>query len=160
MQILYVSTLLLFGVSLWANFHKTVQALRIALGRFMRIAPAFIVMLMMVPVALYLVPDHLLTRVLAQENKWVAVGSAVGLGSVSIMPGFIAFPLCGILRDKGALYMVLSAFSTTLMMVGIVTFPLEKAYLGTRLALGRNAVSLVIAVVVALATGLYFGELP
>jgi uncharacterized membrane protein YraQ (UPF0718 family) len=160
MQILYVITILLFGVSLLANPRMTGRALQIALRRFMQVAPAFIAMLLMVPVALYLVPDHLLSRVLAQENKWLAVGSAVGLGSVSIMPGFIAFPLCGILRNKGALYMVLSGFSTTLMMVGIVTLPLEKAYLGTRLALSRNAVSLVIAVLVAMATGLYFGELP
>ena len=160
MQILYVSTILLFGVSFLANPHKTRKALRIALERFLQIAPPFMVMLLVVPVVLYLVPEHLLTRVLAQENKWIAVSGAVGLGSVSIMPGFIAFPLCGILRNKGALYMVLSGFSTTLMMVGIVTFPLEKAYLGTKLALSRNAASLAIAVVVALATGLYFGELP
>ena len=160
MQVLYVITTLLFGVSLLANSRKTGKALRIALGRFMQVAPAFTAMLLIVPVALYLVPDALLARVLAQGNKWIALASAVGFGSVSIMPGFVAFPLCGILRDKGALYMVLSGFSTSLMMVGIVTFPLEKAYLGTRLALSRNAVSLAIAVVVAIATGLYFGELP
>jgi uncharacterized membrane protein YraQ (UPF0718 family) len=159
-RVLYVITTLLFGVSILANPHKTGQALRTALGRFMQVAPAFSAMLLVVPVALYLVPDALLTRVLAQGNKWLALGSAAGLGSVSIMPGFIAFPLCGILRNKGALYMVLSGFSTSLMMVGIVTFPLEKAYLGTRLALIRNAVGLAIAVVVALATGLYFGEWP
>jgi uncharacterized membrane protein YraQ (UPF0718 family) len=76
------------------------------------------------------------------------------------MPGFIAFPLCGVLLERGALYMVLSAFSTTLMMVGVVTFPLERTYLGTRLALVRNVASLLIAIVVAVATGLVFGELP
>jgi uncharacterized membrane protein YraQ (UPF0718 family) len=160
MHILYAMTVLLVGLSLLANPSKTKQALRIARERFMQVAPAFVAMLVMVPVVLYLVPDQLLTRMLAQGNKWIAAGSAVGLGSVSIMPGFIAFPLCGILRAKGALYMVLSTFSTTLMMVGVVTFPLEKAYLGTRLALVRNVVSLAIAVVVALTTGLYFGELP
>ncbi|MEJ2688639.1 MAG: hypothetical protein P8130_01560 [Deltaproteobacteria bacterium] len=160
MQILYLATIVLSGASLLASPHKTWKALRIALERFLQIAPPFIVMLLLVPIVLYLVPEPLLTKVLAQENKWIAVGGAIGLGSVSIMPGFIAFPLCGILRNKGALYMVISAFSTSLMMVGVVTFPLERAYLGTRLALSRNAVSLAIAVVVALATGFYFGELP
>ena len=76
------------------------------------------------------------------------------------MNAHIVFGLFALYVAATSLYMVLSAFSTTLMMVGIVTFPLEKAYLGTRLALSRNAVSLAIAVVVALATGLYFGELP
>jgi hypothetical protein len=56
--------------------------------------------------------------------------------------------------------MVLSAFSTTLMMVGVVTFPMERSYLGARLALVRNVTSLLIAVVVAVVTGLVFGEIP
>jgi uncharacterized membrane protein YraQ (UPF0718 family) len=111
-------------------------------------------------VALYAVPESLLTRLLAGESKWLATVSAAVIGSISVMPGFIAFPLCGILLRNGAPYMVLSAFSTTLMMVGVATFPLERTYLGTRLALARNLVSLGIALVVAIATGFVFGELP
>jgi hypothetical protein len=160
MLILYIIAVLLLGSSLLANPHKTGRALRIALRRFMKIVPAFLGMLMLVAIVLYLVPDHLLVLVLARENKWIAAGSALGFGSVSIMPGFIAFPLCGILLDREALYMVLSAFSTTLMMVGIATFPLEKTYLGAWLALSRNTVSFIIAAVVMIATGLFFGELP
>lgn len=159
MLILYVLTALLLGFSLLANSRKTLHALRVALRRFMKITPAFVVMLVLVAVILYLVPEHLMVHVLARESKWVAVASALGLGSVSIVPGFIAFPLCGILLDRGALYMVLSAFSTTLMMVGVATFPLEKTYLGTTLALWRNGASFAIAVAVAIATGLFFGEL-
>ncbi len=116
-------------------------------------------MLVLVAVILYLLPEDLMVRVLARESRWVAVVSALGLGSISIIPGFIAFPLCGILLDRGAQYMVLSAFSTTLMMVGVATFPLEKTYLGTTLALWRNGASFAIAVAVAIATGLFFGEL-
>ena len=160
MVILYVLTALLLGLSLLANPGKTSRALRVALRRFMKIAPAFVLMLVLIAVALYLLPDRMMARVLVRENKWVAFASALGLGSVSIMPGFIAFPLCDIMLARGALYMVLSAFSTTLMLVGVVTFPLEKTYLGARLALTRNAISLAIAAAVAVVTGLLFGELP
>jgi uncharacterized membrane protein YraQ (UPF0718 family) len=160
MLILYIITAFLVGLSLLANPRKTGHALRIALRRFLRIVPAFVVMLVLVAVALYLVPDRLVVRVLASENKWAAMVGAIGLGTVSIIPGFIAFPLCDLLRSKGALYMVLSAFTTTLMMVGVVTFPMEKTYLGVRLALWRNATALVIGVLVAVATGVFFGELP
>jgi len=159
MLVIYILTALLFGLSLLANPAKTSRALGVALRRFMSIAPSFVLMLVLVAVALYLLPDRTMARVLARENKWVAAASALGIGSVSIMPGFIAFPLCGILLDRGALYMVLSAFSTSLMIVGVVTFPMEKTYLGTRLALARNIFSLVIAAAVAAATGLFFGEL-
>ena len=160
MLILYIITVLLLGFSLLANPRKTGRALQVALQQFLKIVPAFLGMLVLVAIALYLVPDHLLVSVLARENKWIAAGSALGFGSVSIMPGFIAFPLCSILLDRGALYMVLSAFSTTLMMVGVLTFPLEKTYFGVWVALSRNAVSFIIAAVVTIATGLFFGELP
>lgn len=158
-QAIYVLTAVLVALSLFASRRKTAQALRIALKRFMRIAPAFVVMLVLVAVVLYLLPEQTMLRTLSPENRWAAVGAALGVGSVSIMPGFIAFPLCGVFLERGALYMVLSAFSTTLMMVGVVTFPVEKSYLGGRLALIRNLTSLLIALAVAVATGLVFGEL-
>ncbi|MBN2565356.1 MAG: hypothetical protein JXB46_06565 [Candidatus Eisenbacteria bacterium] len=156
---LYILTGVLLLASLSANRRKTLQALRVALGRFTGVAPAFVLMLVLVAVALYLMPEQAMLRALSPEGRWGAVGAALGLGSVSIMPGFIAFPLCGLLLERGALYMVLSAFSTSLMMVGVVTFPVEQAYLGVRLALVRNVVSLLIAVAVAVATGIFFGEL-
>jgi uncharacterized membrane protein YraQ (UPF0718 family) len=158
--ILYAATLLLLLASLWASPERTAAALRAAGRQFLKVAPAFVFMLVCVAVALYLVPEALLTRLLAGENKWAATASAAAVGSISVMPGFIAFPLCGILLREGALYMVLSAFSTTLMMVGIATFPLERTYLGARLALTRNLVSLGIALLVAIVTGFVFGELP
>jgi uncharacterized membrane protein YraQ (UPF0718 family) len=157
---IYALTLVLLVVSLCADVDKTVRAVTLAGKQFAKIVPAFLIMLVFVAVALYLVPEALLTQLLARESKWLATATAAAVGSVSVMPGFIAFPLCGILRGNGALYMVLSAFSTTLMMVGLATFPLERAYLGTRLALARNLVSLGIALAVALVTGVVFGELP
>jgi uncharacterized membrane protein YraQ (UPF0718 family) len=157
---LYVLTAAALIASFIANREKTIRALRIALKRFTKMAPAFVVMLVLVAVALYLLPERTMLRLLAPQHKWVGVATALGAGSVSIMPGFIAFPLCGVLLERGALYMVLSAFSTTLMMVGVVTFPLEKAYLGSRLALVRNVSSFLIAIAVALVMGLVFGEVP
>jgi hypothetical protein len=159
MLILYGLTAVVLAASLAANPGKTARALQIALRRFLSMAPGFALMLMLVVVTFQLLPDHTIVHLLARENRWSALAGALGLGSVSIMPGFVAFPLCAIMLDRGALYMVLSAFSTSLMMVGVVTFPIEKAYLGTRLALARNGVSLAIAIAVAIATGLVFGEL-
>jgi uncharacterized membrane protein YraQ (UPF0718 family) len=160
MYAIYILTAVLLVASVIADRRKTARALRIALRRFLKIAPAFVVMLVLVAVALYLLPERTLLRLLAPRNEWAAVFAALGVGSISIMPGFIAFPLCGVLLERGALYMVLSAFSTTLMMVGVVTFPVERGYLGVRLAVVRNVASLLIAICVAVATGFVFGELP
>ena len=75
------------------------------------------------------------------------------------MPGFIAFPLSGILLNKGVSYMVLSAFTTTLMMVGILTYPIEKEYFGVKVTIIRNIISFFIALAVAIMTGIFFGEI-
>lgn len=159
MKILYILTALLLGISLITNSGKTAKALKIAIRRFLKILPSFIGMLVLLAVILYLIPEERVASLLNNGNKWIAMAGALGLGSISIMPGFVAFPLCGILLEQGALYMVLSGFSSTLMMVGIVTFPLEKSYLGTKLALFRNLIGFAIAIAVAIATGLLFGEL-
>ena len=147
-------------VSFLAGREKTLRAVRVAAKRFVAILPRFIPMLLLVAVVLYLVPERVIARYLGTENLWAGVLFASLLGSVSVMPGFIAFPLCGILLAKGVPYTVLAAFSTTLMTVGVVSAPVEMKYLGLKVTLLRNGVSFFIALIVALAVGLIFGEIP
>lgn len=47
------------------------------------------------------------------------------VGSITLIPGFVAFPLAAALLDNVAGYMQIAVFISTLMMVGIVTIPLE-----------------------------------
>lgn len=158
MIILYVITGLALAVSLIVSRKKTLQALKISARRFINIMPAFLIMLIFVSIILFLVPDELIVRYLGLESRYIAVISAAALGSITMMPGFVVFPLAGILLENGVPYMVLSAFTTTLMMVGVLTYPIEKAYLGTRVTIIRNAISFVIALVIAVMTGIFFGE--
>ena len=159
MYILYIVTGLALAAYLVASRQRTMGALRIAIRRLVNILPAFLTMLILVSIILFLVPDEIIIKYLGADAKYLAVLSAAGLGSIILMPGFIAFPLAGVLLEKGVLYMVLSAFTTTLMMVGVLTYPVEKAYLGTRVTIIRNAVSFLIALAVALMTGVFFGEI-
>ena len=55
--------------------------------------------------------------------------------------------------------MVLAAFVTTLMMVGVLTYPIEKEYFGVRVTIIRNVLSLFIALVIAVMIGIFFGEI-
>ena len=55
--------------------------------------------------------------------------------------------------------MVLAAFTTTLMMVGVLTYPIEKEYFGMKVTIMRNVISLFIALVVAVMTGIFFREI-
>jgi len=159
MRLIGIITIFAVVVSLIADRGKTVKAFRVAGRKMLKIAPAFLTMTVLVSVVLYLVPDETISRYLGHENKVLALLIACAIGSITLMPGFIAFPLCGMLLEKGVPYMILSGFSTTLMMVGVLTFPVERAFLGTRVAIVRNLIYLAVAVAVTIVMGLCFGEL-
>ena len=116
-------------------------------------------MLILISIALFLIPDEVITDYLGISNKYIALFVASVLGSAILMPGFIVYPLAGVLLTKGIPYMVLSGFTTTLMMVGVLTYPVERAYLGTKVTIIRNLISFFIALTVAVITGIIFGEI-
>ena len=134
-------------------------AVKIAVKRFVNISPAFLTMIVLVSIVLFLIPDKVISNYLGSDNKFLGVLFASFFGSITLMPGFIAFPLCGILLSKGAPYIVLAAFTTTLMMVGVLTYPIEKAYFGIKVTIVRNAISFCIALIIAVMIGLFFGEI-
>lgn len=131
----------------------------IGFKKFRKILPSFGLMVVAVAIALPLLPPEFIAKTLGQDNRLIGVLLGTSIGSVSMMPGFIAFPLSGLLIEQGVPYMVIAAFTTTLMMVGILSFPIEQKYLGTKVALVRNLVSLVITILVAIVIGFAFGEI-
>ena len=157
MYYLYI-ILLAVLISLIADREKTLMAVKIAVKRFINVLPAFLTMLILVSVVLFLIPDKTISSYLGNNNKFIGVILASFFGSITLMPGFIALPLCGILLKKGVPYMVLSAFTTTLMMVGVLTYPIEKEYFGIKVTVIRNVISFFVALTVALMTGILFGE--
>jgi len=157
--VLYFITGLALIVSLIASRGKTRHALKISFQRLVTILPAFVTMLILVSVVLFFVPDNVIFACFGNHNRAIGVIVALFFGSITLMPGFIAYPLCGIMLEKGVTYMVLAAFSTTLMMVGVLTYPIESRYFGAKVTILRNLVSLFIAAAVAIATGIFFGEI-
>lgn len=155
---LYIVTGVALVASLVVSREKSLRALKMAARRFINILPAFLMMLVFVSIVLFLIPDESIHRYLGIENKYLATLLASLVGSAIIMPGFIAFPLAGMLLSEGVPYMVLSGFTTTLMMVGVLSFPVEKAYLGAKVAVVRNIISFGIALIIALMTGIFFAE--
>lgn len=145
--------------SLIADRQKSGRALIVAGKRFLNLLPAFLTMLAAVSIVLALVPQEMVVRYLGSENRFLATLAGALVGAVTFMPGFIAFPLAGILLEQGVAYMTLSAFTTSLMIVGVLTYPVERRFLGTRVTIIRNSLSFLVALIVATATGLYFGEL-
>jgi uncharacterized membrane protein YraQ (UPF0718 family) len=147
-----------FTASLIASRKKTLRALRIGLRRFLNLVPRFAVMLIFVSLALFFISDEVIIKYLGVENKYLGLMTASFMGSVTIMPGSITFPLAGILLTKEVPYMVLAGFTTTLMMVGVLTYPVEKAFLGSKVTIIRNVISFFIALCIAIMVRIFFGE--
>ena len=115
---------------------------------FLKILPTLITVIILVSVVLYFVSDKVLMEYLGKGAGIWAYLSAAIIGSVSIIPGFIAYPLANILLKTGVSLSVLSVFITTLKMVGILTIPIEARFFGYKTAIIRNTLSFVGAIVV------------
>lgn len=155
---LVIITAILVLFSFIFDKNKTLDGLKIALKKFINILTPIILVLILVSLVLFFIPETLISKYLSNGNKYIGVLIASLFGSITMMPGFIAFPLGGILKQNGVSFMVISAFTTTLMMVGVLTFPVEKTYFGTKVAVLRNVLSFFIAIAVAIITGILFGE--
>ena len=67
-----------------------------------------------------LTPEAISNMVGAEAGFTATIAAAV-LGAITLIPSLVAFPLAGSLLRSGATVMTISAFVTTLVMVGIVT---------------------------------------
>ena len=54
---------------------------------------------------------------------------------------------------QGATYAVVAVFMTTMMMVGVVTLPLEIKYFGKKAAIARNILNLIAAITIGILMG-------
>jgi len=133
--------------------YKTWEGIRRGAGMLLALLPQFLLLVVLVSVFLGFVPRDTLAQLLGLESGAVGILIAAGIGSVTLIPGPIAFPMAGMLLQRGVPYTVLAVFITTLMMVGVVTFPVEKQYLGYRIAILRNLLSLAGALVIGLLVG-------
>lgn len=152
-QILYLSTGVLLLISFLKDRQKTRKALMKAWKAFENILPQILVVIVLVGVMLTLLDADLIIQVIGAESSWLGVIIAAVIGSVTLIPGFVAFPLAAMLLQNGAGYMQIAAFVSTLMMVGVMTLPVEVKYFGKRLAILRNVLALLFSFIVAYVIG-------
>jgi uncharacterized membrane protein YraQ (UPF0718 family) len=148
MRTLWIIAGIALLVSLAADRSKTRAAVLRGLAMFLGIIPMLLGILAAVSLVLTAVTPAMLERILSGTGL-LPFFSALTVGSIALIPGFIAYPLAALLRQNGASVPVLAAFITSLMMVGILTLPLEARYFGWRAALLRNGLALCGAVLVA-----------
>jgi len=118
------------------------------------ILPQLLVVLILVGLLLAVLNPEAISKLIGSDSGWYGVLLASVIGSITLIPGFIAFPTAAMLLAGGAGYMQIGAFISTLMMVGVVTMPVEIKYFGKKVTVIRNILAFAFSFLVALVIGL------
>lgn len=156
MEILTVIAAIAIIASLIADRRKTWEGTKKGLLMFAKILPAILSVLILVSVFLYLLPNEIIMKFLGEDAGFTGYVFAAIAGSIALIPGFIAYPLAGVLVKTGISYPVIAIFITTLMMVGVLTLPIEIKFFGLRVSLIRNTLYFLGALIVGLLIGLFY----
>jgi len=151
--ILYILATGLLFLSFIKDKKKTKMALKKAWKSFENILPQFLSILVIIGIMLALLSPETISRLIGKQSGWIGMVIASIIGSVTLIPGFIAFPLASALLKSGAGYMQIAVFVSTLMMVGIVTMPVEMKYFGKKATILRNVLAFVFSYIVAIVIG-------
>ena len=153
--VFYVIAVVLTVISLVKDKKKTFAAMKKSKGMMGNMLSDIVAIIFMIGLVLTFIPPEMIKSVLGSANTLMSTVVAALVGSITLIPAFVAFPLVGSLVDVGASIIPAVAFLTTLTMVGVVTFPLEKKEFGTKFTLVRNALSFGFAIMIALTMGVF-----
>ncbi len=151
--ILYGAAGALLALSFFRDRGKTLAAVKKGLKAFEGILPQFLAVLVIVAAVLSVFDPDAVSRFIGERSGVAGVLAAAVVGSITLIPGFVAFPAAAELLRNGAGTVQIAVFVSTLMMVGIVTLPLEIKYFGRRAALARNAFAFVFSLIAAVFIG-------
>ncbi len=149
----WILAIVLTIISLIKDKKKTFAAMKKSKGMMGNMLGEIVAIVFLIGLILTFIPPETIKSVLGSANTYVSTVVSALVGSITLIPAFVAFPLVGSLIDAGASIVPAVAFLTTLTMVGIVTFPLEKKEFGTKFTLARNALSFGFAIAIALTMG-------
>lgn len=152
-RILWVIALGSAALSVSKDRGKTITAMKQSQGMMKSMIGEIVAVIFLIGLLLTFIPPEAIRTSLSDSNGVVATTISALVGSITLIPAFVAFPLVGSIINMGASILPAVAFLTTLTMVGVVTFPLEKQEFGLRFAVARNGLSFIFALIIAFAMG-------
>ncbi len=153
-RILYITAVVFLIVSYVKDKGKTRTALKKSWKAFANIFPAMAGVLALMGLVLTVLSPEIISRLMGNKTGFVGMVITSVVGAITLIPGFIAFPLASSLLERGAGITQIAVFISTLMMVGVVTAPLETKYFGRRETVLRNAFCYVFSFIAALIIGM------
>ncbi len=149
----WIIAIVLTVLSIVKDKKKTMDAMKKSKAMMGNMVGEIVAIIFIIGLVLTLIPPETIKTGLGSSNTFLATIVSAIAGSITLIPAFVAFPLVGSLVHVGASIVPAVAFLTTLTMVGVVTFPLEKREFGLKFALMRNLMSFIFAILIALGMG-------
>jgi uncharacterized membrane protein YraQ (UPF0718 family) len=146
--VIYGLAVILTTLGLIKNPKKTKIGLKKGLKSFLNLMPILLPMFLVIGLFLTLITPKLISSLLGEESGFFGVVFGLGIGSITFMPPFVAFPLGKSLLENGGAYPQVAGFLVTLMSIGFVYFQAESRYFSKKSAIFRNLVSFTGAIIV------------
>jgi uncharacterized membrane protein len=152
--LMYGLSIVLLAVSYFKDKKKTKMAIKKGWKSFLNILPQMLGIVTMVGFIFAFFNAETISRLVGNESGWLGVVISAIVGAITLIPGFVAFPTAALVLQNGGGYMQIGAFISTLMMVGVMTAPLEIKYFGKKMTIIRNTLAFLFSFVVALVIGM------
>lgn len=152
--LLYTITMVLFVISLFKSKDKTKRVLKLTKESLQEILPKFLSLFLIIILLLMFINQSLISQVLGKSSGLLGIILAGILGSITLIPTVIAYPLAGGLLKLGAGYAQITMFITTLTAVGLITIKIESDYLGKKVAILRNGIAFIFAFIASILVSL------
>lgn len=151
--ILYILSISLLGLSFIKDKKKTIVALKTAVKSFENIMPQFLSIIIVVGFILAILNPETISALIGKDSGFLGVALSSLIGSITVMPTFVAFSTGSMLLQNGAGISQVAALISTLTLVGVMTYPLESKYIGKKAAFLRNFIAFLFSFIVAFILG-------
>lgn len=151
--IFWIIAVILLIISIIRDKEKTYKAFKKSKNSLKFMLPSILGIVFIIGLIITIIPNELIEEQFGGDNIFTATVISAFFGSITLIPAFVAFPLVGSFIDMGASIVPGAAFLTTLTMVGVVTYPIEKEKFGVKFTLIRNTLSFIFAIIIALLMG-------
>ena len=147
--ILYGLCIMLLLISFSKDKEKTKKAVKNGLKSWEKIMPQFLSITIVISIILAILKPEIISNLIGESSGILGVLLSSIIGSIAIMPTFVAFSTGNTLIQSGAGYAQVSALISTLTMVGLLTYTLESEYIGKKAAFYRNFLAFLFSFIVA-----------
>lgn len=147
--ILYGLCIMLLLISFSKDKEKTKKAVKNGLKSWEKIMPQFLSITIVISIILAILKPEIISNLIGESSGILGVLLSSVIGSIAMMPTFVAFSTGNALIQSGAGYAQVSALISTLTMVGFLTYALESEYIGKKAAFYRNFLAFLFSFIVA-----------